>query len=352
MNRRLLPILTLVLVALAATDHFSRGNRDRQRSVASHLRPLLDDRLEIVPDRVRRIQLQLGTRPQTWTYIREGRSWRYPAYFNAFARGDRIDHLLRSLLEGVGTVVDGGGSNHVARGLGHDRALKVNLFDGDGRVLLASWIGRGIPGVRSTESYIRRAGDDTVFHWHANPRHALDGGDPPIIDRLVLPKALARKPFAAISINGVSGGSVALHREDLPIEIRDDGIPMPRAPGSTHVWLASFDGGPADTCRIENVHAYTSFLRRLSFARLNDPAIVEQQKTADGISTIELTDEDGVIDLLRLIPVDGGERLLYNGSTRLLSTIDGARAALLIPTREALLDSLPKPSPYRLAQPN
>ena len=206
MNRRLLPLLALILVILGATDHLSRRHRDHQRTAASQLRPLVDRSLEIVPDRIRRIQLQLGTRPQTWTYIREGRSWRYPAYYSAFAQGDRIDHLLRSLLAGVGTVVDGGGSNHVARGLGHDRALKINLFDGDGRVVLAAWIGRGIPGVRSTESYIRRAGDDTVFHWHANPRHALDGGDPPIIDRLVLPKALARKPLAAISITGVNGG--------------------------------------------------------------------------------------------------------------------------------------------------
>ena len=352
MNRRLLPLLALILVILGATDHLSRRHRDHQRTAASQLRPLVDRSLEIVPDRIRRIQLQLGTRPQTWTYIREGRSWRYPAYYSAFAQGDRIDHLLRSLLAGVGTVVDGGGSNHVARGLGHDRALKINLFDGDGRVLLAAWIGRGIPGVRSTESYIRRAGDDTVFHWHANPRHALDGGDPPIIDRLVLPKALARKPLAAISITGVNGGSVALHREDLPLEIRDDGIPMPRAPGSTHVWLASFDGGPADTCRIENVHAYTSFLRRLSFVRLNDPAAHRHQMAADEIGTIELTDEDGVVDLLQLIPVDVDGPLLYNSSTRLLSTIGDAGAALLIPTREALLDSLPEPSPYRLAQPN
>lgn len=352
MNRRFLPLPALILVVLGATDYLSRRHRGDERTAASQLRPLVDGSLEIVPDRVRQIQLLLGARPQTWTYIRDGHSWRFPTYYNAFAQPDRIDHLLRSILEGVGTVVASAGSNHASRGLEEEQALKVRFLDGDGSLLLAAWIGRGVPGLRSAESYIRRAGDDTVFHWHANPRHALDVGNPPIVDRLVLPKALARRPLAAIAIKAVGGGSIVLHREDLPIEIREDGVPMPRAPGATQVWLASFDGGRADTCRIENVHAYTSFLRRLTFTRLNDPAAHRQQMAVGGVGTIELTDEDGVVDLLQLIPVDVGGPLLYNSSTRLLSTVADAGVALLIPTREALLDSLPEPSPYRLAQPN
>ena len=351
MNRRfLLPMLALLLVALVTADHLSRRQRDQQRALASAVRPLLAGHLEVVPDRVRQIQLQLGARPQTWTYVREGQSWRYPAYFNAFAQVDRIDYLLRCLLEGVGTIVSGEADN-ATRGLANDQALKVRLLDGGKHLLLESWIGRGIPDQRSGESYLKRAADDTVFHWHANPRHALDGGNPPIIDRLVLPKALGRKALVAISISTAGNVSLALRREDLPIEIREDGMPMPPVPGSSHLWLATFEDGSTDTCRIENVYAYTSFLKSLAFERLNDPAIMRDPMWGDGLgaadlSAIELTDEEGVVDLLTLKLAEGGEALLYSSSTRLLYTIDAAKAALLIPTREGLLvDSLPEPSP-------
>jgi hypothetical protein len=347
MNRLFLPLLALLLVVLVTADHLSRRQRDQQRALASDVRPLLARHLEVVPDRVRHIQLQLGTRRQTWSYIREGHSWRYPAYFNAFAQVDRIDFLLRSLLEGVGTVVaDDGGVEDATRGLSDEQALKVRFLGSDNRLLLESWIGRGIPDLRSAESYLKRTADATVFHWHANPRHALDGGNPPMIDRLVLPRALGRKALVAISISTAGNLSLALRREDLPIEIREDGMPMPPAPGSSHVWLATFEDGSTDTCRIENVHAYTSMLKGLTFERLNDPATMQGSMWGEGAREFVLTDEDGVADLLTLQFDERGEALLYSKSTRLLSTIAAARAALLTPTREALLaERLPAPAP-------
>jgi hypothetical protein len=347
MNRLFLPLLALILIALVTADHLSHRRRDQQRALASEVRPLLARDLEVVPDRVRHIHLHLGVRPQTWSYVREGHSWRYPAYFNAFAQVDRIDFLLRSLLEGVGTVVpDNGGVEDAPRGLADEQALKVRFLDSDNRLLLESWIGRGIPGPRSAESYLKRAADDTVFHWHANPRHALDGGNPPIIDRLVLPRALGRKALVAISISTAGSVTLALRRENLPIEIREDGMPMPPIPGSSYVWLATFEDGSTDTCRIENVHSYTRLLKGLTFEHLNDPAIMQGSMWGDGAREFALTDEDGVVDLLTLQFDERGEALLYSTSTRLLSTIDAARAALLTPTREALLaERLPAPTP-------
>ena len=353
MNRLILG-LAAALVALLLADRLAIRHRDARRIETSELRPLLNSRLEIVPERVRQIRLQLGDRPQAWSYVKRGRTWRYPEYFDAFVREDRIDFLLRSLLEGVGTFVSADADrDQYDYGLEPHRALRVGLDDRSGDELLEVWIGRSVPDARAGEVFVKRAVDDSVFHWHANPRQVVDVGNPPLLDRLVLPRALGRKPFVKLLFrNGESGSLSSLRREELPFEVTG-GLPVPRAPGSSYAWLATV-GGSEDTCIAENVYAYMSFLKRLKYKRLNDPATGSRRLRGEGVDTrtLELTDEDGVVDILEVGAGDAdGDVLLLHHTTGLVYTVAKEKASLLFPNREALVDSLADASRYRETEP-
>ena len=58
-----------------------------------------------------------------------------------------------------------------------------------------------------------------------------------------------------------------------------------------------------------------------------------------------LEDEDGVIDTLAV-----GDHHLRLHTTGHIFSITPAKVALLFPTRTALLDTLPQPSPYQQAE--
>ena len=334
----------LILVIFAVTDNLLRRQENRERIVRSSVRPLFSPTLEIVPERIRRLELQVGG-GNRWTYVREGLSWRYPAYFNAFARGDRIERLLSGLLSGVGTVV-AVGDDHEAR-VPARRSLSIHLFDSDGHLLLNCLVGRGVLGISASESYLRRADDDTLFHWHTNPWHVLDRGNPPMVDNRVVPHSLGHRIPTTITIDAATGLSIGLRQEQAPLQL-GDGSPIPMMPGNSNLWLARFDDGPEDTCRVESAAAYAAFVSSLTFLKLRDPSLLEADGTEE-IATISLTGDEGAGDMLTLLRA-GDETLIYNRMTRLLASIDTAAAHLLIPTRMALMDNLPHPSPYRRAQ--
>ena len=353
MMNRLILILAAALVALIFADYLTLHRRDGRRIETSELRPLLHSRLEIVPDRVRQIRLQLGDRPQVWTYVKRGRTWRYPEYFDAFVRDDRIDFLLRSLLESLGTFVSAD-EDEYDYGLEPHRALMVGLDDRSGNKLLEVWIGRGVPNARAGEVFVRRAVDDSVFRWHANPRQVIDAGNPPLLDRLVLPRGLSRKPFVKLLFkNGESGSVSSLRRDELPLEGTARVLSGPRTPGPSYAWLVTVDGGE-NTCIAENVYAYTSFLKRLKYKRLNDPAMGSRLRQDGGVATrtLELTDEDGVVDILE-VGAGGadGDVLIRHQSSGLVYTIAKEKASLLFPNKETLVDSLANTSGYRETEP-
>ena len=166
-----------------------------------------------------------------------------------------------------------------------------------------------------------------------------------MVDRRVLPHSLARRIPATITIDAATGLSIWLRREQATLQLGDSS-PIPMMPGNSNLWLARFDDGPEDTCRVESAAAYASFVSSLTFLRLRDPSLLE---AAEEIATIALTDDEGAGDMLTLLRA-GDETLVYNRMTRLLASIDTTAAHLLIPTRMALMDNLPQPSPYRSVQ--
>ena len=337
---RIIAGFALLIAVLAAAEFWINRERHHQRTQRSLLRPLVPASAEVVPERVRAIQIHRGGNPQVWTYEKRGPHWRFPGSYGAYVKADRVDFLLRSMLQALGTFVSAGGDLH-RYGLTAERALEITLLDADGTSLLQLSVGDGVAGAGAGEAYVKKASADTVLHWHANPRHALDAGNPPMIDPLVLPQALARRSIAAIRFAG--GGALSqLRRVQVPVSPEKSPAAMLASP--SFAWLATVNGRE-DTCLSEGVSAYSSFLARLRYRRVHDPRQGGYGFTAG--RGLELEDEEGVVDALDVGGAASNETVyLRNRSAGMVYSVDGAEAALLFPRPEYLLQSLPDPSPY------
>lgn len=335
--KRLHLFLLGVLVLLALADRFLQSRQEAERRRAGTLRPLVD----IPAEQVQQLQVQSGS--QTWTYVLKEGAWRFPAYFDAFALAEGVEYLLDSLRRASGTAYSADRGEIAQFGLTPDRALKLRLQDGQGRLLVEVWIGRGAPGPGANESYARLAGSDTIFHLHANPRLALGQGNPPLLDPRVLPAALGREPIARVEFARPGYPLRSLRRvQTAPAPPALPGQP-PQLP--SYEWVADF-GGQEIPCRAANAVAYVDFLSQLRYEELRDPRL------AGGFEKgrLQLIDEEGKVDVLE-IGGQEGSTLLRHRQTGQVYAIAPQRAALLFPSRSALLDSLPTPSPYQLATP-
>ena len=205
---RHLLLLTVVLAAVAAADGWLRLARDSGRAEAAVLRGILPASGQVEPDRVRTLSLQVpGSSP--WVYERRGGTWRFPAYFGAYAHSGRVDRLLHEVLGA------GGHPGHHGRGrLRRPRRLRSRgpfawpWPATPGSTSGKSGSARGVPGPAGDESYVRRAGSDSVLHLHANP--LLTGGRrPPSHDRPA-PAAprRARRSRGRGARDGAAGGGL------------------------------------------------------------------------------------------------------------------------------------------------
>ena len=344
MNRlpRQLAVLTAILAVLIVADHWLGERQAAARIQASQLSLLVEPDAEIVPERVRKIDVRAGSRQ--WIFEKRGNHWRFPAYHGAYVQENRVTFLLESLLTTYGTVVGDDEDDRDEYGLTPSSAVRVALSDGS--VALADfWVGRGAPGPRAGESYVRREGDNAIIHLHANPRHALASGDPPMVDGLVLPAALAGKSVVQVNFATQELAPRQLRRVDKPPPTEGPYLPKPGE--YSYDWIAGF-GERVDTCLIANVFAYTSFVSSLRFQRLHDPRARDYGFT-DG-ERIELVDEDGDAVILHRGRQEGNSVYLRNASAGLVCSVPATAADLLFPTREVLTDTLPEPSPYRLGQ--
>ncbi len=346
---RIIAVFGVLIALLAISEYWILRVREEDRTQRSALRPLVDPGAEIVPERVRTIRIHQGGNPQEWTYQKQGSHWRFPGHFDAYVRADRIDFILRSILQSLGTFVSADTDDLHHYGLAIDRVLTVTLLDAQGAQLLEVQVGEGVTGAASGESYLRKSSVDTILHWHANPRHALDPGNPPMIDPLVLPKALARPSLSSIRFEtGRAGAVTTLRRVEILASGDDPAALLAQRSEPAFAWLATVDGRE-DTCLNVGVSAYSSFLSRLRYHRVHDP-----RKGGYGFvdgRRIELIGDDGEVDVLDIGGAASKQTVyLRNRSAGMVFSIDRSGADLLFPEVEYLFEPLPEPSPYQTRQ--
>lgn len=330
--------LLALLALLTLANYLLQTRQQTRRLEAGILRPMTT----APTSAPQRLLVQLGQ--QTWTYVLRGGAWRYPGYFDAFAQAEGIDYVLESLLHAPGTVYSTGGVDLARLGLSPEQALKFRV-EGEGGLPLAEvWIGQGIPGAGAPECYARPAGSDTIFHLHANPRLALGRTAPPLLDNRVLPAALGRKSIAQVDFSRPDYPLRSLRR----LQTAPAPPPLPGRPPQLpeYQWRAEW-GGQDLICGTANAFAYVDFLGQLRWTALKDP-----QTALAFQGQLRLRDETDSVDVLEVGTQDErGHTLLYHQGTGLVCTLEPAQAALLFPSRAALVDTLPAASPYRRPEP-
>lgn len=335
MSRLVLLVLVLALTA-GTTLWLEEGARQERRRLGS-LHALVPD---TDPERVARLSFELEGR--RWDYenrplkAKEGNAWRFPAYHDAYAQGDRLNFLVSALLLNRGTPIATDGPE-TRYGLDPARRLPLELADAGGEILLQVWIGAGITGPDDGEAYLRRPDAPQLYHWHANPRSAIDAGRPPLIDRRVLPTALRHGAIARLDWQGPNVEARTLRQVHLAPALN----PMPGGPPQrpSIAWIATFAAGTEDTCRSENVYRYLRFVQDLRFNAL----LPTDTARGQSLGVLTLTSDEGRPDTLEVSVLPNGRALVFNRASGLLNAVEPRRAALLFPTRAALTDSLPRP---------
>lgn len=341
-SRRLLA-LAAALALLVGADAGLRHERALRRAEAGTLRLLVDPARQIVPDRVRRLRLRVPGEAAEWVYERRGATWRFPAYFGAYAYGDRVESLLGIVLATAGTLASVDEDDVDDLGVGERQALRVAVDDAGGQALVEVWFGRAVPGPGGDESYARAALGDTVLRLHGNPALVVGAARPPMLDPSLLPRDEQRKAAVAARVVTSEGAAWTLRRVAAPVPA-DAPPQLPGAAGERYRWVLQ-RGSRADTCVDASVDAWLGFLRQVRFQRLVDPG-------ADGYgfgagARVELTDEDGARDVLEVgLQAAPGERYVRNAGAGLATVVAAERARWLTPSAATLLDSLPRPSPF------
>ncbi|MGY8825694.1 MAG: DUF4340 domain-containing protein [Candidatus Latescibacterota bacterium] len=338
---RLVVAIAGLFVVLFLTEGYMRDQQIAQRQLESSLRPLA----RVSPEDV----LQIGVRAadgRTWRYVRVDSSWRYPDYHDAFVQPQRIEHLLKSLLLTPASIVSSEARDFIHYGLGPTSPV-LELFDREGTSLLSARLGRGVPDMRSGEAYVQRTNADTIYHLHANPAHAFDATDPPMLDRRIRPRALAQKAITQITFAGVEAHSVRRLRRELVAPAEPN---MPGAPpsGPTYAWSGLFIDGERE-CVLGSAFAYISFLDRLTWDALQSAK--DARNSFSAARRLYLEDEDGRIDTLEVASTETGLPLLRYRTTGQVFNVNQAKVDLLFPAVEALLDTLPKANAYEQAEP-
>ncbi len=335
--KRHLIVLAAVLGLLLVVDFALDRSAASQRNLAGSVHPVVG----IDPQRAQ--TLRVARSGQRWAYVLRDSVWRYPAYFDAYAQRQRVDQLLRCVMTSSGSIVADNGHTAHGFGFGAQDAIEVAVLDERGRTIVAAEVGRGIPGALGSESYFRRAGEDTVFHLHANPRLALDEAAVPMIDRHLLPQALPRSAIVRITFPGRATELGSLWREEVPT----DPAGSRSFRGPSYRWRTRW-AGQDTTCVDNSVYAYLSYLSRLRYDRLL--AAGEIDVGVEGARTVLLEDDKGVVDTLEVVAADEAA-IVSHRRARQISTLTVEQAELMFPAISALLDTLGQPSIYDRAAP-
>ncbi|MBT3604920.1 MAG: DUF4340 domain-containing protein [Candidatus Latescibacteria bacterium] len=335
MTRIIIISILLVIGVMGAGQYLTR-QAESQRILKSQLRQLPGNQ-GITGDSVK--VLKIESADTAWTYRFKGGNWHYPADENAFALNDRIKAFVKDVVETYGTIVD----TQVKPKFGFDStALKVHLTDSTGTWQQTVSIGTSLPGTDTREAYMKHPTSDTIYHIHADPRRGLQWqrlpNRPPFIDPKILPSALSRRAIKRFVFKGHS-----LQELDR-VEIEQDEDESSPTDGPTYEWY-SVRSGKRQKRVNGSIYAYISYLSRLKFEALHDPAQISQTN-----KYIVLIDDQDTADTLDIAPHTTNTTYVHHRTTGHLYSITNTKANLLFPTATNL-DSLPDPSPYQLAEP-
>ena len=345
MRRGLLALNAILLACLCllwTIDASTQKKSDARLAADSQLHPLAGEGT-IAVDQVRGLQISLPPSGSKWIYERREDGWHLPQFRNGFGLTQEIEGFLRSILEGRGTIAGRKSSDAKRFGLVEGEAMEAEIADGQGHLRLRAMFGSVAPGQRSSECFAAAAESDSILHLNSNPRAFIAPVTPdqlpPLLDRRVIPLALARGMPLKVTLAGEgTQGIPALIRRDIPKEQLADRRPDR---GPSFEWYGVFKDGE----KVLNEMAVASYISALSDLLFDELLGQRSGLSLDGWQaslTVTLEYEGGTTDLLSLgsQPVQG-LRLIHHSATDQVFLISEKKAQGLIPDVEAFL----RPSP-------
>lgn len=363
MNRLLIG-LTVALGVLMWTN--SRVDRRREaRRLDESAFVSLGSLKNVGVDNVAGLEVRTGTATESWRYSLRDGDWRYPGYFNAYVEKPRIQSLLDSVLNGLGTkIIRRQKDSHY--GLTAEEAVKLTFLDDKDKLLMEAWLGRVVPGRSANASYMKIAKAPGIYLIHKNPRPLLTPSPPkgkgpgsharqaPMIDSRVFPGALGRRSVSKVLFRGRTGYQL---KDLFRVEIeRDESSPgkMPagrppagREPEGPRVeWHGNF-AGKKEVFLMSNVSSYVNFLSQLRYETIVDGNSRAAKNFRASGGRIVLEDREGEKDTLEVGGKDRKGRVyIRNRTTGQVFTIAANKAAMLFPARSTLMNKVKGLSPY------
>lgn len=337
MNRLL--IITAVLLAIfVATEQYITHKTQAEYVLKNQLRKLPNFE-NINADAIREFRIERAD--TAWAYRWQNDNWHYPAYENVFGLNDRISSFLKDTVENYGTIVDV--KNHAKFGF-DTTPLTIHLIDSTRTWQQTVQIGASLPGTDTREAYMKVPQSDTIYQIHADPIRSLFWerlpNRPPFVDPKILPSALSRRAIKRVVYINAPTKVTEVER----IEIEEDDAQKSPTDGPTYEWHANM-GNKRQKVVNASVYTYLSFLGRLKYDTLRDPT--QKQPTAQ---ILILIDDQDIADTLEVGKQSNNQTPIYHRSTGHLYTISNNKTKLLFLT-PALLDTLPKTTPYQQAEP-
>ncbi len=296
-------------------------------------------------------------------YVRDNNNWRMPQYRNAFALGEKLNGILRDVLNSDGIKI----VTPVDRDYGFNgNGIRFRFYSGGKTPALEIECGKEIPGYGRSDSYIRIYGKPQIYHINGNPVARLGARNnlPPLVDPRVIPRAvtgsarLARIEFEP----GWLGPFRGIMRKEKVLDASNPDMKRLIDTGvRIHEWFA-FSEKSETRLDEKSAAEFAGFIENLAFNRI--PRLEEIDGKAAGLSGKKLRlgyeseDRSGALTsteyILEILSSDGkGNRHIFFSGTGLVSSITERDAERLLPDFETLLrPPAPPPVPKNQLLPN
>ena len=341
---RMLTIAAVVSILIIGSDLYLRHRIESRKHLVGAIRTPFQQ-VGISPETVQEFRIGMPGETHPWVFRQLSGHWRIPQVHNAYALSDRADQFISEILECRGTVVLSSPAERSRFGLDPTSAISVHLLNSTDTVHLVVQLGRAVPGRNVNESFLRPVLSDTVFHIHSNPLAILGDlgeGRPPIIDPHIFPQSLSQSQIVNVTYAGRLSSIIGLYRILADTTERRGPAGLPDGP--IYTWEAK-STEEIESCNLISANAYLRFLRGLEHTgNLNEADIPSSQHP----NTVTIQYNKAAPDTIDIYLERGAEQAIVRnrraGQTYLLPSSD---ARLVFPSREAVVDSLPTPSPYQ-----
>lgn len=274
-----------------------------RRAVAPAPPPVAGEHLrELVPAaergelRIAGVSIEGLPQGERFVYTLENGVWRCATVYDAIALSNELEALVGELVTSWGEVV-ARGERARAYGIGTETTLRVRLHgpdfanDPERDVRLDVELGGSLPGLGAGRGFLRVAGSDEVLEIDHNPRARLVSEDPERKLPPMLDERLLAGEFPSLG-EGIERAFID-YADGRSIEVTSRVLgpaPAPDRPPPRE-WIA-LEGERTARCLPYRIGGWQSFLYRVEYIGLSDPAAAARRGLDAPVATITLLQVD------------------------------------------------------------